>query len=108
MNDDFDTLDEDLCDPFELLGMLGFGFSPQEDDEDDEYDDGEMDDDVYLAELCMFASSLGNWGQFAEGLAWDGARDLSDEPEADELSLFAHVRLVMDSRREDRRNSQAS
>lgn len=111
MSDDLEQLDEDLHNPFDFLESLGWHTSAQEDDsEDDSEDDDdsqdEWDEDVYLASHWMNAFSLGNWGQFADGVACDGSRDPSDEPESDELSLFDHIRLVMTSRRAARLDSQ--
>lgn len=113
MSGELEKFDENTDNPFDLMAMLGHSITAQgeEDfdyfDEEDENDD-DLDGDVYWVNVWMFKSRAGDWGQFADGLTWDGSRDLSDEPWTDELSLYEHVHLVMDSRREERRNSQSS
>ena len=105
MSADLKKFDEEKDNPFDLMALFGWHVSDQEDDEDQDEDENEeedWDDDVYWANVWFCESSFGYWGLFADGLAWDGSRDLSNDPQADELSLFAHVRLVMDTRREER------
>ena len=112
MSDELDNFDEDLDNPFALLNFFGWCISEQEDEDDDNEQDeddwDDWDDDVYCANVWFLGSSLGDWGQFAGGLAWDGSRDHSNDPQAEKLSLFEHFRLVMDTRREERFRSRLS
>lgn len=111
MSDEFEMYDEDADNPFDLFESLGWQISDEDDDENSEAEDDESldwDHDVYWANYWLLSSRFGDWGQFANGLACDGSRDLSDIEESDELSLFEHVRLVMDMRSEARRDSQPS
>jgi hypothetical protein len=109
------SFDEDEDNPFELLEMMGWQLADQEDDEDDEDDedededeDEEWDENLYFLRQWMLASSFGDWGGYANGLEWDGSRDLSDQCEAADVSLFEHVRLVMDMRGAERAESKLS
>ena len=111
MNFDPEEFDEDMPDPFEMLGFLGLGVTDEEDDDDEEEDDDfgdRWDDDVYWADVTLIEWALGDWGHFPEGITWDGSRDLSDEPAAEDLSPFDHICLVMAMRSEERRNARSS
>jgi hypothetical protein len=109
MSHEPEQLDEDRDNPFDFFESLGFQVEDEEDDEDetDDCEAQEFDEEIYWLNLALFESAIGGWGQFAEGLAWDGSRDLSDEPEAHELSLVDHAFLVIHTRCEERRNSQS-
>ena len=97
-------LNEDEDNPFDLFDALGWHVTDQEDDDAEESDPDapEPDDEICWLDWQLSASAFGDWGEFAEGVACDGSRDLSDEPDADEFSLFQHVRLVMDMRSAER------
>lgn len=90
-------------DPFELMEMFGWVVT---DDEEDELDEEEWDRDVYWANIWAFAFPLGSWGQFADGLESDGSRKWDDSTPADELSVYDHILLVLESRQEERIASQ--
>ncbi|RYD68894.1 MAG: hypothetical protein EOP84_29520 [Verrucomicrobiaceae bacterium] len=103
MNDE--EWDDDGDDPFEMLNFFGFGVCDQEEDDDEEFGE-EWDDDVHWACMYLAASAWGNWGLFADGLAWDGSRDPDYEPTGAEYSLFDHVRLVLQTRSRERLETQ--
>ncbi|MES2438045.1 MAG: hypothetical protein V4584_03215 [Verrucomicrobiota bacterium] len=107
MSEESEKFDEDSDNPFDLLASFGWHTSEQE-GEDEEEDEDDWDDDVYWANAWIFESSLGDWGQFASGLTWDGSRDLSDEPYLTDLSDFDLFSLVLESQCAARCNSSLS
>ena len=110
MNDEEYDFDFDLesTDPFSLFGMLGLGLADQEDgntwdDEDDETNG--WDDDVYLASFCWHEWAFGDWGLTVNGLDWDGSPTKALPP-IDEISVYDHIRLVLETRRLERQTLQ--
>jgi hypothetical protein len=103
MNEEFETSEEDLSDPFELLDLFGFHITEQEDEEGDEED---FDEAIYWVNTLIFESALAGWGRFPNGLTWDGAREMVEESVAEEFSCFENFWHVLAHLREERLCSQ--
>ena len=107
MSEDFGRFDEDRDNPFELMALMGWHTSDDQEDGDD-FDWEDLDEDVEFVCEWMSFSALGPWGQFADGMNPDGSNDSNDFLMFGELTCGDHIRLAFYMMSAARRDSVRS